>query len=117
MKRKKEKEDIISLMISIYCKKNHTDREKQNGLCLECADLKAYSIKKDENCYFKSQKAREKGLKKTFCSNCRVHCYQDEYREKIKSVMRFSGKYMLLYRPKEAFSHICETIKFKLLKK
>ena len=26
---------------------------------------------------------------KTFCSNCRVHCYRSEMREEIRKVMRF----------------------------
>lgn len=26
---------------------------------------------------------------KTFCSNCKVHCYKPEMREKIRDVMRF----------------------------
>ena len=34
---------------------------------------------------------------KTFCSGCKVHCYQKEYRSQVKKVMRFSGKYMLFY--------------------
>ena len=36
---------------------------------------------------------------KTFCSNCRVHCYCPDMREKIRMVMRFSGPRMLFYHP------------------
>ena len=28
---------------------------------------------------------------KTFCANCKVHCYKPEMREQIRKVMRFSG--------------------------
>ena len=32
---------------------------------------------------------------KTFCSNCRAHCYRLEMREEIRKVMRFSGPRMI----------------------
>ena len=28
---------------------------------------------------------------KTFCSNCTVHCYRPEMRERIRTVMRYAG--------------------------
>ncbi len=31
------------------------------------------------------------GTEKTFCANCKVHCYKPEMREKIRAVMRFFG--------------------------
>ena len=34
---------------------------------------------------------------KTFCSNCKVHCYKPEMRKKIRAVMRFSGPRMIFY--------------------
>ena len=43
---------------------------------------------------------------KTFCSNCRVHCYKPEMREKIREVMRFSGPRMLLCHPILAVWHV-----------
>lgn len=50
---------------------------------------------------------------KTFCSNCRVHCYKPEMREKIREVMRFSGPRMIWYHPMAAISHVLETKKEK----
>lgn len=46
---------------------------------------------------------------KTFCSNCRVHCYKPEMREKIRAVMRFSGPRMLFVHPVAAIRHVIET--------
>ena len=43
---------------------------------------------------------------KTFCANCKVHCYKPEMREKIRKVMRFSGPRMLLYHPALAVWHL-----------
>lgn len=50
---------------------------------------------------------------KTFCSNCKVHCYKPEMREKIRQVMRFAGPWMLLYHPGAAIRHMLETYKEK----
>ena len=44
---------------------------------------------------------------KTFCSNCRVHCYRSEMREEIRKVMRFSGPRMFFYHP-AAIRHVIE---------
>ena len=43
---------------------------------------------------------------KTFCANCKVHCYKPEMREQIRQVMRFSGPRMLLYHPFLAIWHL-----------
>lgn len=46
---------------------------------------------------------------KTFCANCRVHCYKPDMREKIRAVMRFSGPRMIFYHPVAAIHHVVET--------
>lgn len=50
---------------------------------------------------------------KTFCSNCKVHCYKPDMREKIREVMRFSGPRMLFYHPIMAIRHVMESRKEK----
>ena len=50
---------------------------------------------------------------KTFCSNCRVHCYDRVHREQIRSVMRYSGKRMLFHHPLLAISHLLSTTREK----
>lgn len=47
---------------------------------------------------------------KTFCSNCRVHCYRSEMREEIRKVMRFSGPRMIFYHL-AAIRHVIEAQK------
>ena len=42
---------------------------------------------------------------KTFCSQCKVHCYKKDKREQIRKVMRFSGPRMLVYHPIMAVSY------------
>ena len=98
-KREREKA-VVSQMIALYCKKQHGI---QNGLCPECAGLKEYACMRSDKCPFMEAK--------TFCSNCKVHCYKPEMREKIREVMRFSGPRMLLVHPVIAFRHVIESKK------
>ena len=99
-KREREKE-TVSLMIAIYCRKNHGGKE----LCPDCAALEAYARQRSDKCPFMETK--------TFCSNCKVHCYKKDMREKIREVMRFSGPRMIFYHPVMAIRHVIESKKEK----
>ena len=96
-KRRREKE-MVSRMIALYCRKQH---HSKGGLCPECAELAEYARQRSDKCPFMETK--------TFCSNCRVHCYKPEMREKIRAVMRFSGPRMLFSHPAAAIRHMIET--------
>jgi hypothetical protein len=100
-KREYEKQ-VVSQMIAIYCKKQH---HTKGTLCPECAELQNYAKMRSDKCPFMETK--------TFCSNCKVHCYKPEMREKIKAVMRFSGPRMIFYHPVTAVRHLIETKKEK----
>lgn len=96
-KREREKQ-TVSLMIKIYCnKKHHTKGE----LCEECARLNEYAMLRSDKCPFMETK--------TFCSNCKVHCYKPDMREKIREVMRFSGPRMIFHHPVMAIRHVMES--------
>ena len=99
-KREREKE-TVSLMIRLYCRKKHGDKE----LCPACAELDAYARLRSDKCPFMETK--------TFCSNCRVHCYKKDMREKIREVMRFSGPRMIFHHPYLAIRHVIESKKEK----
>ncbi len=100
-KREREKR-TVSLMIRIYCKKKHGTRK---GLCPECEALDTYARMRSDKCPFMETK--------TFCSNCKVHCYKVDMREKIRAVMRFSGPRMILSHPIMAIRHVIESKKEK----
>lgn len=100
-KREREKR-TVTLMIQLYCKKKHGTRKK---LCPKCEALSQYARQRSDKCPFMETK--------TFCSNCRVHCYKPEMRESIREVMRFSGPRMLMYHPIMAVRHITESKKEK----
>ena len=96
-KREQEKR-IVSLMIRTYCRGRHGTRQ---GLCPECQTLQEYALLRADRCPFIETK--------TFCSNCRVHCYRPDMREQIRQVMRFSGPRMLCCHPVMATRHVIET--------
>ena len=99
-KREKEKE-IVTLMISLYCRKHHGGKT----LCPECAALDSYARQRSDYCPFMESK--------TFCSNCKVHCYKPDMREQIRMVMRYSAPRMLFHHPIMAIQHLIESKKEK----
>ena len=96
-KREREKA-MVSEMIALYCRKNH---HTHGQLCDECAARDNYARTRVEHGPFMETK--------TFCSNCRVHCYKPDIREKIRVVMRFSGPRMIFHHPITAIRHVIET--------
>lgn len=91
---------MVSQMIRLYCKKKHHTKQ---GLCPECAALEAYARQRSEKCPFMETK--------TFCSNCKVHCYKADMRQKIREVMRYCGPRMIFCHPLAAIRHVLETKK------
>ena len=128
LKRKREREqEIVSQMIALYCKGNHSahcsaplreqgdemrqvpegaalwerDSGERRNLCPECAELEAYAHARSERCPFMEEK--------TFCSNCTVHCYRPEMRERIRTAMRYTGPRILFHHPVMAIRHMIES--------
>ena len=89
IERKRQKEQrVVEEMIRLYCR-----------------ELSDYAKQRSGNCSFMEQK--------TFCANCKVHCYKPEKREQIRQVMRFSGPRMLFYHPQLAVWHLICSIREK----
>jgi hypothetical protein len=84
--------DILILMdfIQIYCDTKHKDRtkkiENEVSLCKECHEVLSYSSWRREICPLDP---------KPTCKKCKIHCYIPEQREKIKEIMRHSGKVLI----------------------
>ena len=98
-KRQHEKQ-VLTTMCKIYCKGNH-GKLKDGKLCPECQELLDYALFRTDKCPFMETK--------TFCSNCKVHCYKPDMRDKIKAVMRYSGPRMILHHPVAAVRHLILT--------
>ena len=97
-KKCEREKKVVALMIRLYCRKQHGGKAE---LCSECKTLTEYAELRSDKCPFMENK--------TFCSNCRVHCYKPDMREKIREVMRFSGPRMILYHPIMAIRHVIES--------
>lgn len=96
-KREREKK-VVTEMIGLYCRKNHGTRKGE--LCRSCRELAEYAAGQSDKCPFMETK--------TFCSNCKVHCYRPDMREKIREVMRFAGPRMIFHHPVMAVRHVIE---------
>lgn len=88
---------VVAEMIALYCRDHH----KTAKPCEDCAALIDYAHMRSDKCPFMENK--------TFCSNCKVHCYKPDMREKIRAVMRYSGPRMLKTHPILAIRHLIES--------
>ena len=95
-KRKREKR-IVAEMIALYCRDHHQMKKP----CADCAALIEYAHQRSDKCPFIENK--------TFCSNCKVHCYKPDMRERICKVMRYSGPRMMKTHPILSIRHLIES--------
>ena len=102
-KREREKR-MVTEMIALYCRKDHGT--KCGVLCPDCMALTQYACERCDKCPFMETK--------TFCSNCKIHCYRPQMREKIRTVMRYAGPRMIFHHPAAALRHVYETKKEKI---
>lgn len=105
-KREQEKQ-VVDLMVHLYCHRRHGMPKGQ--LCPDCKSLLSYAHLRSDKCPFMETK--------NFCSNCKVHCYRPEMREKIRKVMRFSGPRMLFIHPVMTIRHMVCSMKEKKIMK
>lgn len=92
-KKRTDEKRMVEYMIRYYCRKHHKGKT-----CLDCEELIHYAHMRIDKCPFMESK--------TFCSACKVHCYQKEQREQIRKVMRYSGPRMLWHHPYMAVKHV-----------
>ncbi len=98
---KKEKKDlqILALFTSVYCRGHHTaERKPLSGLpqqlivleryvcCPDCLDFLDYAIERRLNCPLDDDPV---------CKHCQIHCYRSGHREKVREIMRYSGKTLI----------------------
>ena len=80
MKDKEQEKIVLGKFILVYCQKKH--RSPKGQMCESCAELLEYALLRLEKCPFDP---------KPKCKDCKVHCYKDDYRQRIREVMKFSG--------------------------
>ena len=92
--RIEEEKAVVEQMIRLYCRKC----EGNTTLCPSCMELLDYARCRLDRCRFGGQKPT--------CKKCPVHCYRPDMKERIRSVMRWSGPRMIIYHPIAAVIHI-----------
>lgn len=93
----------LAWFIQIYCRNKHADADKalpelkgfdlekigakSVPICRACEKLLTHAFVKRAHCPFNPKPA---------CKHCETHCYQPTYRQRIREVMRYSGKKLVL---------------------
>ena len=90
----------IDVMIRLYCR----DRHGSGGeLCPDCQSLRRYAEQRLARCPYRPNKPA--------CSKCPTHCYQQVMRERVRQVMSYAGRRMLLRHPVLSFWHLVDCLR------
>jgi len=92
---------VLVLFTAVYCQAHHggekaplaLDEPALEGfgsmsrpLCADCREFLAYACARRINCPLDP---------KPTCKHCHLHCYRPGHRERVREIMRFSGKYLI----------------------
>jgi hypothetical protein len=92
---------VLALFSSVYCDAHHSESKERIdwgalGLpeagvryrfCAECREFLVYAAMRRLKCPLDP---------KPVCKHCHVHCYRPGHREKVREVMRFSGRRLIM---------------------
>lgn len=93
---------ILAQFTSVYCRTHHlpprtvltvSNPELQclplakSPVCADCAGFLSYAFERRLRCPLEEKPA---------CKHCPVHCYKPGHREKVREIMRFSGRHLIL---------------------
>jgi YbgA-like uncharacterized protein len=92
-RRRRRELRTLEAMIGMYCRHHHHGML----LCADCSMLADYARRRLERCVF--------GDEKPTCANCTVHCYRDDMRERVRTMMRWAGPRMIFRHPVLAVMH------------
>ena len=98
-RRIEEEKAVVEQMIRLFCRKHEGHAE----LCPSCRQLLDYAHSRLDRCRF--------GNDKPTCKKCPIHCYRPEMKEKIRTIMRWSGPRMILHHPLAAIRHLLREMK------
>ena len=95
--QKKELKLLINF-VRFYCMSKHDNLFETNAdaseisgrkilLCRVCAELVEYAMEKRRKCPLNP---------KPSCKKCHIHCYGKDHRTRIREIMAFSGRRMIL---------------------
>ena len=98
--------ETIKVMVGIYCRHHHG---RSVAECSQCSQVQNYALERLHHCTYQEGK--------TSCKNCPIHCYKKDMREKIKTIMRFSGPRMILRYPWFTLMHIVDRLNYRKTEK
>ena len=96
-----QKKDIklIGKFVEVYCAGKHGTMTRlplklpeelgERRLCTVCAEFMEYAAIKRIKCPLED--------KKPICKYCRIHCYGKEQRKKVREIMAYSGRKLMLH--------------------
>jgi hypothetical protein len=85
----------LRAMLGLFCRSRH---DVNTAPCPECRKVLDYALSRLDHCPF--------GEHKPTCARCPIHCYRPAMRERIRSIMRYSGPRMLMRHPLLALAHL-----------
>jgi hypothetical protein len=97
---KHQKKDIrlLGKFTEVYCSGRHGDATRAmvplpeglggRSLCPECAAFLEYAVTKRIKCPLEAEKPT--------CKHCRIHCYDQPRREKVREIMGYAGRKLMM---------------------
>jgi hypothetical protein len=102
---RRERKDlkVLALFTAVYCGAHHADEGERDHfepdepglqglglerhrLCANCRGFLSYAFTRRLRCPLDP---------KPVCKHCPVHCYRPGHRERVREVMRFSGRHLI----------------------
>lgn len=101
---RKERSDlrVLALFTGVYCHARHAGEKsplsdipevfddlgmEKYPLCTECREFLKYALMRRLYCPLDP---------KPLCKDCSVHCFKVGHRERVREIMRFSGRHLIL---------------------
>jgi hypothetical protein len=97
---REQKKDIrlIGKFVEVYCAGKHQTAEHasitlsadlgERSLCKECEAFLEYAVAKRLKCPLEAEKPS--------CKHCRIHCYDKSHREKVREIMSYAGRKLMM---------------------
>ncbi len=89
---------LLGKFVEVYCSGKHKAAEHspfvlpeglgERTLCPECASFLKYAITRRLKCPLEAEKPT--------CKHCRTHCYSKQQLAKVKEIMAYSGRTLML---------------------
>lgn len=97
--RKQQKDiTLLAKFVEIFCHGKHPNQQENVfclpdeldsvKLCNDCGDFLKYAIAKRLKCPLEANKPT--------CKHCKIHCYAKEQREKVREIMSYAGRRIML---------------------